>query len=302
MSRRGGQVLECLYQHRLMSTRQLGRLLLPHAKDDSYLRKVLRALNAQHLIGAVSGPPPGRPQLWYATDTGAALVETGRTVPIRSYRMTETKADGVLQQHTLAVNDVGIAFVQAARRLGDDCGRLDWTPEVPHRLYDGARFEDALIADAVLNYVTARAGIRRQLTYFIELDRATMAVHRLAEKLVKYARLYHYIPGAAGPAQRGPAPRNMPPAWAQRYPSFPRILIVLSGANPDVLARRAADLRSRTEHMPHIKGLHGKVHAAVTTLDQLTHDGPTAPIAMPLLGESTAPIPLFEPARPEAVA
>jgi len=55
----------------------------------------------------------------------------------------------------LAVNETGLAFVEHARRLGHDCGPLDWTPMVSHRFRSGGGGTRTaiLICDALLYYV-----------------------------------------------------------------------------------------------------------------------------------------------------
>jgi hypothetical protein len=55
-----------------------------------------------------------------------------------------------------------------------------------------------VICDALLSYVVENrdAGTRSQLQWFIELDRATMPVARLAAKLGEYTR--HYALPAPG--------------------------------------------------------------------------------------------------------
>ncbi len=132
-----------------------------------------------------------------------------------------------------------------------------------------------MIVDAVLHYVLEEAGRRSQRTLFVELDRATMPVARLARKLAGYIRCHdHALAGAC-----------RKPAWRERYPRFPRVLIVLSGSEQPVLERRLADLRAHAQAMPLVSTAAGRVDLVATTLPRLQDHGPLTPAAMPLLGD-----------------
>lgn len=289
--------LRCLYQHRLLSTSQLQRLVAPRVPPrSSYLRARLLQLLRTDLAGVVTAPTRAREYLWFATDAGAELVESTGELVTRGYRMDATKANGSLQQHMIAVTETGLAFVSHARRLGHDCGPLDWTPEVAHRIRDGLnrRFEDDhLVADAVLHYVADVAGARTQYSVFLEVDRATMTVARLAAKLTQYARYLQYIPGGDPRTGRSGGGRE---AWRYRYPRFPRLLIVLTGAAESQLHRRAADLRAYAAELPQLRALHDHI-VGVTTLDRLREEGPLAPIVVPVLADDPQPTELFRGAR-----
>ncbi|WP_439681727.1 replication-relaxation family protein [Embleya sp. MST-111070] len=186
---------------------------------------------------------------------------------------------------------MGIAFVEHARALGHECGPLDWTPEVAHRIRDGQRrFEDDhVISDAVVNYVHVHRGLRTMVNVFVELDRATMTATRLAAKLAAYGRLYEYVPQHPNRARRSAAASR--PAWRYTYPVFPRLLVVLD-AEEDPSSRRtvAARLAARTEDLyaltredPRLARLSATLNVGVTTLAELRERGPFAPIFTPLL-------------------
>ena len=259
----------CLYQHRLMSTSQLRQLLLPDAAGSSYLRRELTKLRAAGLVDAVGAGSAGE-ALWFVTSAGADLAQDSGQVTVRPYRMTPARAAGALQQHTLAVNDVGITFAATARQRGDTCGPLDWMPEVAHQIRRG----QYLICDALLDYVAEdhAAGTRTQLRWFIELDRATMPVARLAAKVAMYAEYARLVrPGS-----------NQAPAWRQRYPAFPRLLVVLAGASGPALERRACDLAAATAADGALRRT--RVAAGVTVLAHLQEHGPFAPVFV-CLGE-----------------
>lgn len=280
------QAAQVLYQHRLVSTRQLHQLITPHHTRAEYLRRQLHTLRKAGLADTVGRRVTGQTELlWWLTERGAQAVEAVGLLPQRPYRMSPEAALGPLQEHTLATAEAGLAFVDWARRLGHECGPLDWSPEIAHYYRDGARpGEDlALIPDAVLNYVHAGDRTRTLLTFFIEVDRTQMTIARLAQKLHAYAAYHQFTPQP--PSGRGPRPVRRvtsTPAWRSRYAVFPRLLLVLTGASELRLTRRIADLRSLAASDPSLAS--STIRAGVTTLDQLRDRGPFAPIFTPVLG------------------
>ncbi|WUW19316.1 replication-relaxation family protein [Streptomyces sp. NBC_01463] len=285
LSRLGQNLLPALYQHRLMATSQLHRLFTPHARRPVYLRQKLQELRVGGLVDATARRTArrGNPELlWYLTARGADAVAYDPTLPRRGYRISPQAAASQLQEHTLTVVDTGVAFVDWARRLGDECSPLDWEPEVAHRIRDGESrggTEAFMIADAVLRYThTTADGRRRMLSFFIEVDRATMQTTRLAAKLAAYARYQHYVP--AGGSRSRSSTRE---AWRDHYPAFPRLLIVLTGPSDRVLANRVQDLRALASADPRVSQL----AVGVTTLQLLQDKGPLAPIATLLSGDAT---------------
>ncbi|MFE4516715.1 replication-relaxation family protein [Kitasatospora sp. NPDC056783] len=295
--------LRVLYQHRLMSTPQLHRLLTPATARPVYLLRQLNRLRALGLVDRVrvQGPALTRmPFLWYLTDVGADLVEEDHELTHRPYRVTEGGAMGSRQAHTLAVNETGLAFVEHARRLGHECGPLDWTPEVANRIRDGQRrFEDDhVISDAVVNYVHIHPNQRRTpLQAFVELDRATMTVTRLAAKLSAYGRMHDYVPQEPDRSRSQVGAR---PAWRYQYRTFPRILVVLTGAGTRALAGRASDLAHLASSDPRLMRHRDTLAIGVTTLGHLQKYGPFEPIFTPLLRDS-GPTDLYlrPPAEPD---
>ncbi|SEF37141.1 Replication-relaxation [Amycolatopsis pretoriensis] len=267
------EALTVLYWHRLASTEQVRRLVAPTLSPVT-VRAKLAGLRRAGLADRITREH--RPRTWHVTPAGAETIEAAGTVDARAYRLPGTAVAHVLQEHTLDVIETGLAFVETARVRGHECGPLSWTPEVAHQFRDRAGDRrGVVIADAVLHYVLEEAGRRTQRTLFVELDRATMPVARLARKLVGYIRYHDHTP--AGASRR--------PAWRERYPRFPRVLIVLSGAEQPVLERRLADLRAHAQAMPAVSTAAGRVDMVVTTLPQLREHGPLAPVAMPLLGD-----------------
>ncbi|MET7714854.1 replication-relaxation family protein [Streptomyces sp. NPDC005407] len=282
------QATQVLYQHRLVSTRQLHQLITPHHTRAEYLRRQLHTLRKAGLANTVGRRANGQTELlWWLTEKGYQAVESVGMLPQRPYRMSPEAALGPLQEHTLATVETGIAFVGWARRLDHECGPLDWSPEVAHHYRDDSRPNEdlALIPDAVLNYVhTDKAAKQRTLlNFFIEVDRTQMTIARLAQKLHAYAAYHEFIPPA--PANRGARSIRRPasmPAWRSRYPAFPRLLLVLTGASDTRLARRIADLRSLAASDPTLTNT--PIRAGVTTLDQLLDHGPFESVFTPVLG------------------
>ncbi|GAB3435136.1 replication-relaxation family protein [Flindersiella endophytica] len=286
LSKLDSALLTFLYQCRLATTSQLARLYVPDAKTSRYIRSRLGGLADAGFIETVGvRHRRTRPELaWYATGAGAELVEAAGEVPCRPYRMTAHKAAGPAQTHLLAVNEVGVLFVETARARGDECEPLDWTLEVAHRIRDGAnrRFtDDHLIADALLHYVVNDPdGHRTHLRYFIELDRATMTVARLAAKIDQYARYYTYTPATrnAGAASC--------PAWQEIYPRFPKLLIVLSGKSQEQLETRINDLCAYCHANHRLTALCGVFTVGAVTLERLHRGGAFSVTVTPLLDDS----------------
>jgi hypothetical protein len=232
---RAADALECIYQHRLVSTRQLHALLAPHESLRRMQRRLAR-LAERGLVRFVRerGVRHRPMHLWYLTEAGAEVVEAvaTRTEPRRKLLSPE-QAGGLLQEHTIAVNEVGLCFVRDARRLSHDFGWRSWRHEVAHPITTGGRSAQLVIPDAVLGYPLEGRDERVVFHHaFIELDRGTIPVDALAHKLGRYARLYRHMAPATEPAA-DPRPR-----WRERYARFPRILVVLAGKERPVLDRR----------------------------------------------------------------
>ena len=263
------EILQGIHQHRLLSTSQIHALHAPHAHISwpQRLLAQLRDLGLVHMTRL-----PRRPALWHITDHGADSVETiGDRIETRRKVLAPDAAVGALQRHTLAVNDVGIAFVQAARERGDECGPFAWRHEIAHPLGPppGRRRPEQLISDAVLRYQHNRDGQPRFHYRFVEVDRATRATDDLAERLARYGRLHRRtIPGPGSRQVR---------LWPKLYPTFPVVLLVLAGRRRDLLAQRRDTVLRLCAHHPDLaKTPEVEIHACL--LDDLTDHGPFAPI------------------------
>lgn len=209
------EMLECIHQHRLLSTAQLHALYPGRA-----LRRTQRALAAMERVGwLASVREPGGMKLWFVTEAGADAVEAvGGRAELRRKVLPPEQAAGPLQAHTLAVNEVGVSFVRAARERGDEFGPLAWRNEIAHPIGPppGRRRAEMLIADAVLSYEEVEAESTRFHTVFLELDRTTMATESLTAKLGRYLRLHAY--GGSG-RRRDP----LKPLWRESYAYFPSV-------------------------------------------------------------------------------
>jgi hypothetical protein len=258
------EILSSLASHRVFSTPQVYGVHSPGA-ELRWVQKLLGRLRQEGLADFVISAH-GRRRLWHATERGARLArKAGRlegTPPFGA-----ELAAGPLADHTLAVNEASICFLAAAAERGDDFGPLAWRHEVFHPISRGrGKRRRALVADAVFTYlreVGEEIAIEQR---FLEVDRATLSVDRLAAELARYAELY-----------RAKEAKATEPLWRESYPVFPKVHCVLTGAPRRALSRRrstasvllAADpLLSRTP----------EVSISICLLEELRQKGPFAPV------------------------
>jgi hypothetical protein len=259
------EILTSLHQHRLLTTAQVHQMHLP-GRSRRWTERVLAQLAARELTTFVQ-PGARGPRLYFLTSTGAEAVEQIPTrAETRSKLITPEQAAGPLWKHTLAVNQAGIAFIQAARERGDDFGPFGWRHEIAHVFSTPGRGRtETLIADALLTYPEQAAS--GALTYhyrLIELDRATVPTDILASKLARYADLH----AAAGQSE---------PAWRSSYPVFPDILCVLAGKPRAALQRRARTVLALCQANPRLQAA-PEVKVSLALLDDLQAHGPYAAI------------------------
>jgi hypothetical protein len=264
-------VLESLYQHRLLTTRQARQLHAPHARREG-TQRTLASLRRAGLAASVR--LPGRLMVWYLTEAGVRAAEAiPNRVETRRKLIPRDHAAGPLQQHTLAVNDVGIAFVNTARIHGDECEPLAWRHEIAHALgpAPGRRGIEQLIADAVLTYQLNEPDETSFHYRFIELDRANRATNDLSRRLARYARLYRHTTRPDG-KQSQPVP-----LWTLLYPIFPEVLVVLAGKPRHRLERRRQTVLDLCRQDDLLLAT-PQVRLSICLLDDLTEHGPFAPI------------------------
>ena len=209
--------------------------------------------------------------LWSPTTDGRAVARyTDPYQPPRRHHGALRPPAGLTRTHTLAINETGIAFVNAARARHDECNELSWHHDVAHPIppiRDG-RNDHLFITAALLTYIEIREGAAVPHQRFIELDCGTLAAERLAKKLAAYKLLHDDAPQTTGQRRIG---------WRSLYRSFPSVLVVLATQDHDAAQRRIQTLTAlwhtdlATQHLPPIP-----MH--FVTLDQLTRDGPYAPI------------------------
>jgi hypothetical protein len=264
-------MLEGLDRHRLLSTIQLHELYTPR----SSLRWTQLLLDRLRESGlAEAARTPGGLGLWHLTPRGVNAIEPIVATGQRCKAISPKQAAGPLQEHTLAVNEVGLAFVRAARERGDECGPLAWHHEVVHSLGrpPGQRRTELLIADALLTYRQNAPSEEVTFHYrFIELDRATMGAERLASQLVRYAPLYHRTVPAGDPLE------EPEPAWAKLYPVFPAVMVVIAGLPPRRAERRRDIALELLAEDPDLADA-AEVSLSICSLDDLVSRGPFAPI------------------------
>jgi DNA-binding MarR family transcriptional regulator len=271
-------VLAALYVHRLLTTAQIHRLF--GSEHVSWTQRRLRRLVARGLVVEVRGPFPGRERRWFLSELGAALAEDGGDVPVRSYRVDQHRATSRYAEHLMAVNEVGVLLVEAARRHGDSFGPLSWVHEVMHSFGTGNR--DQLSADALVIYdVLSRNGLISEHR-FIELDRGTEPVHALTGKLLAYSEFFRWEPSR----REAHMPRS---AWKRSYAAFPGVVFVLADNLSDgALRRRTDELLDVSAGDARLQGL--PFDAVVVRLADLRERGPFEPIATRLLTEDEVPL------------
>lgn len=246
LGRTAGAVLQTVAHHRVVNTSQVWRLHFANHHAPKEAQLCLRDLAKRGLTQSVSAQGGG----WrhFATDAGRRAAD----VDLRTHRMTAEVAVGPYALGPLGTNEVGVAFVEAARRHGHDCGPLDWDHEILHRIGPGTK--NKVVPDAVLRYADDLGVLER----FVEFDRATYAVQRLHRKVQAYARLQ----------QSG--------AWREHgYLAFPKLIVVFD----DRVKRARSPLR-----MSQVVGLCASdrmvagLEVSFTFLSQLEDPGPWFPI------------------------
>jgi hypothetical protein len=261
---KGVEILASLAQHRVLTAAQVRAVHLPGG-GERWAQRLLVRLGEAGLAGYVRSPRSHR-RLWHVTGLGARVAGEAGALDGEPRLIGAEGAAGPLQAHTLAVNDAAICFLEAARERGDEFGALAWRHEVSHPLSRGrGRRRRRLVADAVLTYLRVATGGVAIEQRFLEVDRATLSVDRLAAELAAYAEL-HRLAGADGG-----------PAWRERYPLFPPVHCVLTGAGRAVLERRRATTVALLGSDPRMARGPG-VRISIGLLDDLRRQGPFAPI------------------------
>ncbi|MGE5281975.1 MAG: replication-relaxation family protein [Chloroflexota bacterium] len=239
-----------------------------HLPDRSHrwAQKLLARLGEAGLAGYIETPHGTPRRLWHVTEHGARLAREAGVLDGEPRLIGAEDAAGALQAHTLAVNDSAICFLAAARERGDEFGPFAWRQEVSHPLnYGRGRRRRALIADAVFTYLRLDGNGVAIEQRFLEIDRATLSVDRLAAELVRYAEL-HRLAGEDGE-----------PLWRSRYPVFPPVHCVLAGGSRAVLERRRSTAIALMRSDPQLARAPG-VAISFCLFEDLQAEGAFAPI------------------------
>jgi len=260
-------MLAGIYRHRLLSTTQLHDLYTPSASA-RWTRTLLTLLERRALVDRVESPR--RLSLWFVTESGADAIETtGTIVELRRKVATREQAEGPLKAHTIAVNQVGVAFVLAARERGDECAPDSWRNEVAHpiSLARGRRPAELVIADALLTYLQAGSDGGLSLHQrFVELDRGTLSAEQLASKITRYARLRQFTASADASAEA---------LWRGYYRAWPHLLVVLADQSRARMNQRLQ--RTLVLHASD-PARSGAIPVSFVALADLEHRGPFAPV------------------------
>jgi hypothetical protein len=251
-------MLRAIHRHLLLSTTQLRRLYTPGARSAAWVQRLLRDLQRRGVAAYVQRGLG--PRYWYLTERGMKAVDA--VSDERGTLVAPETAGGPLLDHVWAHNEVGIAFVAAARARGDDCGPLAWRHYVEHPRASG----EPLNAPAVLEYLTT-SGEEISLAYrFIEVDRPGTQVTSLVAKLADYVDLHRERTNSEVAAM-----------WRRWYRgTFPEVLIVMTGHERDQSLRRLEVLWALGQQDPRLKQT--PVPIRVVLLDELQSRGPFAPI------------------------
>jgi Replication-relaxation len=264
-SEMGIEVIASLAQHRILSTAQVHAIHL-HDRGHRWAQRLLSRLAKAGLAGYIETPHGTPRRLWHVTERGARLAQKAGVLQGEPRLIGAEDAAGALQAHTLAVNDSAICFLSAAQERGDDFGPFAWRQEVSHPLnYGRGRRRRALISDAVLTYLRGTGNGVAIEQRFLELDRATLSVDRLAAELVRYAELYRL------------ASEDGEPPWRLRYPVFPPTHCVLAGGSRAVLERRRSTAIALLRSDPRLARA-PEVAISFCLFEDLQAEGPFAPI------------------------
>lgn len=270
------EIVASVAAHRTLTTAQLHAIHMP-GRSRRWTQRVLKRIARAGLLAHVGMPDfPG--WLWFVTGAGAQLAQDAGAVVDPPKMLTAEQAAGQLHRHTLAVSDAAICWLTAARERGDEFGPLSWRHEVWHPLTQGrGRRRQRLVADAVFSYVlVAEGGDDLSVApRFIELDRATLGVDRLAAELARYADLYR-AEGDGGE-----------PSWRRHYPVFPPVHCILTGAPRPALERRRMAAKALLQNDPRLARA-SDVAVSICLLEDLQKRGPFAPIFDPLHGPGAA--------------
>lgn len=231
---------------RMATALQIATVTTENRVGDGYVRRALRDLET---LGFVGHGKSGRSNVYHLTTAGQRAVLESGEIPIRPNAATGEKAIAAgLAEHGLAVTETLVnwgAFL------------MDWDVEVAHPI-DKVR---SVISDAVLYRPNRGAEVE-----FVEVDRFTMSMSRLVEKLFAYEA---YSRATYQEGERGTIGTTRL-LWRQRYrrsEQFPVVRLVLDNGDEEALNQRAARLERR------IRGIGIRIdYAPLPMLQRLPYD------------------------------
>ncbi|MGW7460973.1 replication-relaxation family protein [Streptomyces sp. NPDC054797] len=219
-----GLAMGTLARVRIATALQIATITTQNQVGDGYVRRALRDLET---LGFVGHGKSGRHNVYHLTTRGQRAVQESGDVPIRPNAATGEKAIAAgLAEHGLTVTETLIQW---------DAVLMDWDVEVAHTI-DKVR---GVISDAVLYRPGRGAEVE-----FVEVDRWSMSMSRLVEKLYAYEA---YSRASYREGERGTIGTRRS-LWRQRYPRsehFPVVRLVLANGDEEALNRRAERLEQR---------------------------------------------------------
>ncbi|WP_431776479.1 replication-relaxation family protein [Streptomyces cucumeris] len=232
---------------RIATASQIATVTTENRVGDGYVRRALRDLET---LGFVGHGKSRRSNVYHLTTAGQRAVLESGEIPIRPNAATGEKAIAAgLAEHGLAVTETLVQWNAAL---------MDWDVEVAHPI-DKVR---GVVSDAVLYRPNRGAEVE-----FVEVDRFTMSMSRLVEKLYAYEAYSQASYQEGGERGLIGIPRSR---WQQRYPRsqrFPVVRLVLDNGDEEALNRRAARLERR------IRGIGIRIdYAPLPMLQRLPYD------------------------------
>lgn len=241
-----GLTIGMLARVRIATASQIATVTTENRVGIGYVRRALRDLET---LGFVGHGKCGRNNVYHLTTAGQRAVLESGDIPIRPNAATGEKAIAAgLAKHGLAVTQTLVNWNAAL---------MDWDVEVAHTI-DKVR---SVISDAVLYRPNRGAEVE-----FVEVDRYTMSMSRLVEKLYAYDA---YSRATYQEGERGTIGVTWR-LWQQRYPrsaQFPVVRLVLDNGDEEALNRRATPLERR------IRGIGIRIdYAPLPMLQRLPYD------------------------------
>ena len=214
-------------------------------------------------LGAAGAPR----RLWYATERGArAALDAGLLEDDAEAARRRGGGRAAAGAHARRQRRRDLLPAQPPASAATSSGRWPGATRSSTGSAHGRAGGARSFADAVLTYVRLDGSEVVVEQRFLELDRATLSVDRLAAELARYGRLL-----SATEAKEGE------PLWRSQYPSFPPVVCVLAGAARAALARRR-DTASRSSCSDPAFADSPDLSVRLCLAEDLAEHGPFAPI------------------------